>query len=93
MNYIENEKGMLVKSTAGHDSESWYAVVKAEEGFVYIADGRRRKVAKPKRKNVKHIINSDEYILLYGLTDKKLRKALWDRNFNNAQSADIDEER
>ena len=42
--------GQVVLSKAGKDSGSFYAVVLEEKDFAYIADGRLRKVEKPKRK-------------------------------------------
>lgn len=42
--------GMVVKSMAGHDSGSFYAVMRVENGMAYIADGKRRKTDAPKRK-------------------------------------------
>lgn len=72
---------VLVKSTAGHDKGSWYAAVRQDETGVYIADGRRRKLAAPKRKNPKHLEITRKRITLGGLTDKQLRKALWEYNF------------
>jgi len=71
----------LCKSRAGHDKNSWYVIVKEEDGFVYIADGRRRKLEKPKRKNEKHLEITKKTIELEHYTDKNLRKALWQYNF------------
>ena len=45
----------LAMSLAGHDKGHVYAVVKEEEGWVYLADGRGRTLEKPKRKNVRHV--------------------------------------
>ena len=47
--------GQVVLSKAGKDSGSFYAVVLEEKDFAYIADGRLRKVEKPKRKRKKHL--------------------------------------
>ncbi|MCL2633770.1 MAG: KOW domain-containing RNA-binding protein [Oscillospiraceae bacterium] len=76
----------LVKSTAGHDKGSWYAAVRLEPGWVYIADGRRRKLEKPKKKNIKHVEVTRKAITLEYLTDKQLRKALWEYNFADADT-------
>ena len=46
---------MLAVSTAGHDKGKTYAVLCEEEGCVFLADGRNRKIGKPKRKNRIHI--------------------------------------
>ncbi len=43
--------GRVVFSAAGHDSGRFYAVVHWEHGRAYIADGKSRKLARPKAKN------------------------------------------
>ena len=48
-------KGMLARSKAGHDTGKVYVVMKADEEFVYLADGRCRTVDKQKKKRRKHI--------------------------------------
>ena len=45
---------MVVKSLRGRD-EGFFVVVGVKDGYVWIADGRRRKVETPKRKNPKHL--------------------------------------
>jgi ribosomal protein L14E/L6E/L27E len=72
---------ILAKSVAGHDKGSWYAVVESEPGYVYIADGRRRKLDSPKKKNIKHVELTRKTVELQHFTDKSLRKALWGYNF------------
>ncbi|MDR0222560.1 MAG: KOW domain-containing RNA-binding protein [Oscillospiraceae bacterium] len=85
---MKNQTFTLVKSVAGHDKGSWYAALREEDGFVYIADGRRRKAEKPKKKNVKHVEITRKTVELSGLTDKALRKALWEYNFGGAEGKD-----
>ena len=70
-------KGMVVKSLKGQDSGEYYAVVGTDEKYVYVANGKTKKLNSPKRKNPAHlsavnepIINTDE------VTDKVLRKKL-----------------
>ena len=70
-------KGMVVVSRAGHDSGRFMIVTAVDESFVYVADGKERKLEKPKRKNIKHIsltadtLNPDQF-----KTNKPLKKAL-----------------
>ncbi len=54
------EVGDVVFSKCGHDGGKYYVVVKADEneGFYMIADGKARKVARPKRKKGKHLLFS-----------------------------------
>jgi len=50
------EPGRVVISTQGHDAGRWYAVLSVlDERNVLVADGETRKLAKPKKKQVKHI--------------------------------------
>lgn len=49
------EAGMLAKSLAGHDKDSYYVVWEADDLFVWLTDGRLKPVEKPKKKKMKHI--------------------------------------
>ena len=49
------EKGMLVKSLAGHDEGSVYIIVETDAKYVYLVDGKIRTLARPKRKKRKHV--------------------------------------
>ena len=50
------ETGRVVISTQGHDAGRWYAVLSVlDERNVLLVDGDTRKLAKPKKKQVKHI--------------------------------------
>ncbi len=48
-------KGHLVISTAGHDKGTVFCVLDEDGQYLLLADGRKRKVQKPKRKKIKHI--------------------------------------
>ena len=52
MNY---EAGMLAWSRAGHDKNKLYIVVKVEEEYVYLSDGKLKPIEHPKKKKIKHI--------------------------------------
>ncbi len=47
--------GDLVVSTAGRDKGRAFLVVKKENEFVYLVNGKERKTVKPKKKKIKHI--------------------------------------
>lgn len=68
--------GSLVQVNAGRGKGSYYVAVGIHDGFVFIADGRERKLENPKRKNPKHISPADTIIDVGGLTNKKLRQLL-----------------
>ena len=48
----------LVKVTAGRDKDKYFAVISIiDNNYLYICDGRRRKVSTPKKKKIKHLEN------------------------------------
>lgn len=69
--------GTVVKSISGRDQDRFYAVVSVEENFAWIVDGKVRKLASPKKKNKKHLRETNHCIGLDQITsDKSLKKAL-----------------
>lgn len=52
---MEIDKSSLVVSKAGRDQGQLFYVIDADEQYVYIADGKSRRLEKPKRKKRKHI--------------------------------------
>ena len=71
------ENGLIVCSKAGSDKNSFLAVVGSDEKCVYLSDGKRYKLALPKKKNVKHIAVTDKILVSEDFsTDKKLREAI-----------------
>lgn len=69
--------GTIVKACAGRDSDDYFVVVACDDlGFFYIANGKSRKLNKPKKKNVKHLQFTKTVIDLSSMTDKQLRKLL-----------------
>lgn len=71
-------KGTLVRSIAGRDRDLYYVAVEASDRFVKIANGKERKLENPKQKNRRHISPTDIVIETEGLTNKKLRKLLFE---------------
>ena len=47
--------GMMARSRAGRDKGSLYLIMKTEGENVYLTDGVRRPLAKPKKKKYRHI--------------------------------------
>ena len=39
------EEGMLARSLAGHDKEKVYVITKIEDAYVYLSDGKNRKIS------------------------------------------------
>lgn len=78
MNSLANiTKGSLVWALAGREKGSCFVAVGVDGGFVYLADGRHRKVEKPKRKSIKHISPADAPVYTGELTNKKLRRLIY----------------
>lgn len=77
-------EGMIVKSKSGHDKDRYYLVVSCDDSVAYIADGKRRKLDKPKAKNYKHLQPTTHLVdvTLY-TTDKKIRNLLWQWNYSD----------
>ena len=44
----------VVVPTAGRDADKWYYVVNMDEAYLYLANGKDRRIENPKRKKRKH---------------------------------------
>ena len=47
--------GKMAKVKAGHDKDKIYIIVRNDEKFVYLADGKLKTLQNPKKKSKKHI--------------------------------------
>ena len=70
--------GTVVKAKAGRDKEGFFVVVKSDEKWVFIADGKRRKVENPKKKNPIHLALTNTVLSDSMDTNRNIRKALRD---------------
>ena len=52
---MEIKCSQIVQATAGRDSGKLFFVLRVEDGYVYLADGKGRKLENPKRKKLRHI--------------------------------------
>lgn len=52
---MKYQTGTIVLALAGRDQEGLFFVVGQSEDGLLLADGKRRKIAHPKCKNVKHV--------------------------------------
>ena len=68
--------GTVVISRAGHDCGRAMLVVRTDGEFLFVADGKERKLDKPKKKNRKHVRATSRVINPAGLTDRSLRRTL-----------------
>lgn len=71
------KEGCVVCAKAGRDKDSFFLVVKLENDMAFIADGARRPLLHPKRKNPKHLAASGHSINPQDIrSDKQLRGQL-----------------
>ena len=52
---MEADKSSLIVSKAGRDKGQLFYVIDTDEQYVYLADGKSRRLEKPKRKKRKHV--------------------------------------
>lgn len=71
---MEAKIGMIVRSAAGHDKGNFLVITAVEGDFAFVADGKERKLEKPKKKRLKHLKLTNTVIDTDNLTDKGLRK-------------------
>jgi len=80
-------EGTVVRAKAGRDCDKLFVVTQTcGDGYVMISDGKTRKLAAPKRKNVKHLVFTSAVIDLNEITDKKLKMILRNENFPGNES-------
>ena len=69
--------GRVVCSKYGRDKGYFLVVVKEEDGFLFVCDGKERPLSRPKRKNPKHLALTNTVLGISSYsTDKSLRRAL-----------------
>ena len=73
MNQCKLNIGDVVLSKKGRDANNYFMVVSINDDFAYVADGKKHVLAKPKKKNVKHLSYANAN--LDGISDK-LQKGL-----------------
>ena len=92
------EPGQVVFSKAGRDKGGAFVVLRCEGNYAYLADGRLRPLARPKKKKLMHIqptntviteIKDDCEKRKYLLLDADIKKALLP--FKSKQNSTADE--
>lgn len=70
-------RGQVISSVAGRDKGYLMTVTDYDGTYVYVADGKERRLAQPKRKNPKHVECTKWCLSEDRLhSDRRLRKAL-----------------
>ena len=52
------QTGDVVRSAAGHDKGQLFLVLREEGDFLWLTDGKRRKLEAPKKKRRKHVVSA-----------------------------------
>ncbi len=81
---LDAHPGEIVYATAGRDKGKCFLIISEEKDYVYLADGKQRKVGTPKKKKVKHITATgfvDDFIAnrlntVGKITNKEARSSL-----------------
>ena len=83
---MEYTPGQVVYSKSGHDKGLPFIVISVEGEYLYIVDGKRRRLDKPKRKKIKHIQKTnyvDEHIAKHIQENGYLHDADIDKTHKN----------
>ena len=81
------QRGTVVRSKAGHDKGSFYAVVSIDGDEAYVADGLKKTTAERKHKKLKHLAFTKTVLSEQTMdNDSKIQSAL--EPFNRAVRAD-----
>ena len=71
------EIGTVVKSLKGRDKDKYFCVVCIEDEYVFLCDGKERKLSNPKHKKIKHIKVTQAKLQTETLqVDKHINKAI-----------------
>ncbi len=73
---MELTRGLVVKALAGKEKGGFYVVTGVDGAYAEIANGKKRKLKAPKRKNVRHLQMTSRLVDMECVTDKKLRSLL-----------------
>lgn len=82
----------FAKSLSGHDRNQYYLILKKDDEFVYLVNGKTKPLENPKKKNLKHIQiikklpEEVKEILEKELTDITIKKAI--KTYKQSVNAD-----
>lgn len=77
-------RGQVVRSGAGRDAGYLMTVTEYDGTYVYVCDGKERRLSSPKRKNPKHVQITDRILSESQMrSDRSLRKALAQIEYDN----------
>ena len=81
---MNTHPGEFVYATSGRDAGKCFIVISCEDNYLYLCDGKSRKVSNPKKKKIKHVRltgDKDDFIVnkletVGKLTNKEVRYSL-----------------
>lgn len=74
-------KGSIVKALAGKEKGSFFVAVDVDSTYAYLADGKRRRVERPKKKKLIHLAPTNTIIEGSFETNPQIKRIL--NQFNN----------
>ena len=81
---MDAHPGEFVYASAGRDEGKCFIVLSVEDNYLYLCDGKSRKVSNPKKKKIKHVrLTGDKHEFIVNkletvgkLTNKEVRYSL-----------------
>lgn len=74
---MDIQRGMVVRSGAGHDKGGFFTILEIDGLYATICDGKRRSIDKPKKKKLKHLFVTNTVLPESALaTNREIRKSL-----------------
>ena len=74
-------KGSVVRANAGRDKGGFFVVLELDSVYAYIADGKRRRIEKPKKKKLIHLAPANRVYEGSFETNPQIKRYL--KDFNN----------
>lgn len=68
--------GEIVLATAGRDKGKNFVVLSTSEGFVYLCDGKNRRLDNPKKKSIRHVAKVMDKAESISFVDESGNKAI-----------------
>lgn len=69
--------GRIAMSAAGKDKNGFLVIMGEADGFYLVCDGKRRPLERPKKKNPRHVVLTEDSLPQEGIkTNRALRRAL-----------------
>ena len=72
------QKGSIVRAKSGHDKGRFFLVLSTEGNYAFIADGKTRRLEKPKKKNILHLAATNIIYTGSAETNPQIKRILSD---------------